>query len=317
MENSPFLTSENIVCSNHLLSRAKKLKKPNVVIANAGSVLPMLAALEATKIGIMTPIFVGDIKAIEKEADDLNWDITNFEIIAAKGEHESAKVAAKVCGCAHGDILMKGDLHSDIFMKATLTKESGLRTGRRLVHSFFITHPSDRRPLLISDAAVNIKPNLVTRKEATRFAVETLHILGNSRPKVAFLSATEVPTETMESSVEAATLCEWARKEIKNADFSGPLALDLILSPKSAKVKGFSENRVAGKADAIIVPDIVSGNTIFKALVYLSGGCAAGIVNGAKVPILLTSRSDPSAARIASVALANILRVESNLQNSA
>ena len=160
MDDSPFLTSEQIVCSNHLLSRAQKLKKPNVVIANAGSVLPMLAALEATKIGIMTPIFVGDVKAIEKEANDLNWDIGNFEIIAANGEHESAKIAAKVCGDGHGDILMKGDLHSDIFMRATLTKESGLRTGRRLVHSFFITHPSDRRPLLISDAAVNIKPNL-------------------------------------------------------------------------------------------------------------------------------------------------------------
>ena len=119
MEHSPFLTSEKIVCSNHLLSRAQKLKKPNVVIANAGSVLPMSAALEATKIGIMTPIFVGDVKDIEKEANDLNWDIANFEIIAAKGEYESAKVAAKVCGYGHGDILMKGDLHSDIFMKAS------------------------------------------------------------------------------------------------------------------------------------------------------------------------------------------------------
>ena len=316
MDSSPFLTSAKIVCSSDLLARAKKLKKPNVVIANAGSILPMLAAKEATLIGIMNPIFVGDVRAIEEEAASLKWDISDFEIVAAKGELESSELAAKLCGSGHGDILMKGDVHSDIFMKAVLTKDAGLRSSRRLVHTFFITHPSDQRPLLISDAAVNIRPNLATRKDATRFAVEILQILGNNRPKVAFLSATEVPLKNMESSVEAATLCDWARSEIKDADFSGPLALDLILSSESASVKGMSENKVAGKADAIIVPDIVSGNAIFKALVYLSGGCAAGVVNGAKVPILLTSRSDPTAARIASVALASILRANFGFNNS-
>ena len=313
MDNSPFLSSKEIVCSVDLLNRALKLKTPNVVVANAGSKLPMEAALEATLAGIMTPIFVGDITKITAEADELNWDISKFEMVEAQGEESSAKIAAELCGLGHGDILMKGDLHSDTFMKATLTKGSGLRTGKRLVHSFFITHPSDRRPLLISDAAVNIKPNLTTRKEATRFAVDILHVLGNQRPKVAFLSATEVPSASMESSMDAATLNEWATSEIKGADFSGPLALDLILSPKSVQVKGFSNDPVAGKADAIIVPDIVSGNAIFKALVYLAGGCAAGIVNGAKVPILLTSRSDPAAARIASVALATILSGSSKI----
>ena len=307
MERSPFLSSKEIICSADLLARALKFKKPNVVVANAASELPMKAAFEATVADLITPIFVGDIIKINNEAHKLNWDISSFEAISADGEENSAKIAAELCGFGHGDILMKGDLHSDVFMKATLTKDSGLRTGRRLVHSFLITHPSDKRPILISDAAVNIKPSLVTRKEATRFAVEIFHALGYERPKVAFLSATETPISTMESSLDAVSLSKWATAEIQDADFSGPLALDLILSSESARVKGLSKDRVAGNADAIIVPDIVSGNAIFKSLVYLAGGCAAGIVNGAKVPILLTSRSDPAAARIASIALATIL----------
>jgi len=192
-------------------------------------------------------------------------------------------------------------------MKAALNPVAGLRTDSRLVHVFHISHPDGGRPILISDAAVNVAPDMTTLQSSTKAVVSMLHKLGNAQPHVAFLSATESPTSSVPSSVEARALCNWAIENVRGADFSGPLALDLILSPASVAVKGMGHDPVAGQADAIIVPDIVSGNALFKSLVYLSGGCAAGVVLGAKVPILLTSRADPAAARLAAVALAAVL----------
>jgi phosphate acetyltransferase len=176
-----------------------------------------------------------------------------------------------------------------------------------LVHVFHITHPDGGKPLIISDAAVNVTPDMDTRKAAITNCVALLRKLGVAEPKVAMLSATESVLPAVPSSVEARELRDWARAEIPNAHFSGPLALDLILSPESVAIKGMGDDPVAGNADAIIAPDIVSGNALFKSLVYLSGGCAAGVVMGAKVPILLTSRADPAVARIASVALAAVI----------
>ncbi|MEM9585083.1 MAG: phosphate acyltransferase [Pseudomonadota bacterium] len=304
---NPFLSPREAVCPDNLLDMAKKVKNPRVAIARAGAPLPMEAARDAAEADIMEPVFCGERAMIEAEAEKLNWDISAFDIIEAEGEEESGKAAAFACGEGRADVLMKGQLHTDVFMKSALNRDAGLRTGNRLVHIFHISHPDGGKPILISDAAVNVAPNMETRQDATREVVKLLQLVGNERPKVAFLSATESVIPSVPSSVEADELTTWAKESVEGADFSGPLAMDLILSPDAVATKGLSADPVAGKADAIIVPDIVSGNGLFKSFVYLTGGCAAGIVMGAKVPILLTSRADPPAARMASICLASIV----------
>lgn len=304
---SPFLTNREAATPSGLLTLAQSSGTPRVAIARAGAALPMEAAKAATDAGIMTPIFTGEADTINAEADKLDWDISGYEIIAADGEEAAGRAAALACGEGRADVLMKGHLHTDVFMKSALSRDNGLRTGNRLVHVFHISHPDGGKPILISDAAVNVSPDLETRKAAITSCVDLLHKLGTAEPKVAMLSATESVLPAVPSSGEGRELRDWAVENIQNALFSGPLALDLILSPESAAIKGMGNDPVAGDADAIIVPDIVSGNALFKSLVYLSGGCAAGVVMGARVPILLTSRADPAAARLASVALAAIL----------
>jgi phosphate acetyltransferase len=303
---SPFLSPHAPVCPPDLLARAQALPKSRVAIANAGAELPMWAAFEATQKGLITPVFTGDRGAINDIAARLKWDISGFEILEAGSEEQAGRAAAMACGQGDADILMKGDLHSDIFLKTALSREADLRTGDRLVHFFHLSPPEGGRAIIVSDGAVNVSPDVKTRQIAAREMVDLLQKLGVARPRIAFLSATESPIPSVPSSVEARDLRDWARANIKDADFSGPLALDLILSQQSARHKGLKNDPVAGHADGVIVPDIVSGNVLFKALVYLSGGCAAGLITGARVPLLLTSRADPPAARLASIALAVI-----------
>lgn len=305
--NNPFLSQREAVCPDWLLDMAQKAATPRVAIARAGAPLPMEAARDATDANIMEPVFTGERAMIEAEAEKLGWDISQFQLIEAEGEQDSGMAAAMACGEGRADVMMKGQLHSDTFMRAALARDAGLRTGNRLVHIFHISHPDGGRSVTISDAAVNVDPNIDTRKDATKEVVKLLKMLGTERPKVAFMSATESVLPAVPSSVEADELATWAKAEISGADFSGPLALDLILSPAAVATKGLSNDPVAGQADAIIVPDIVSGNSLFKSLVYLTGGCAAGIVMGAKVPVLLTSRADPPAARMASACLAALV----------
>jgi len=302
-----FLSPELAECPADLLAKAAAAGRVRVAIARAGAALPMQAAKEATEAGIMEPIFTGERADIEREAEALGWDISAFRLVEAEGEAASGAAAATLCGAGEADVLMKGQLHTDAFMKAALSRDAGLRTGGRLVHIFHISPPDGGRPILVSDAAVNVAPNMETRKAATQSVVEMLAKLGNDAPRIAFLSATESPIPSVPSAVEGAELADWAKAEFPGAHFSGPLALDLILSPKAVATKGIEGDPVAGYADAVIVPDIVSGNTLFKALVYLGGGCAGGLVTGAKVPILLTSRADPAAARLASAALAAVM----------
>lgn len=305
MTRSPFVSATAPVCPPDLLIRAQETPNTVVAIAAAGAALPMQAAFEASQANIMTPLFCGEPDKILCEAKALSWDISKFEIIEAEGEDAAAQAAATACGEGRAGILMKGHLHTDSFMKAALARDAGLRTGERLVHIFHISHPTGGKPLLVSDAAVNVNPNIVTRQDALKHMTNLLIKLGNPRPKIAILSATESVIESVPSSVEADQLAKWADTHLPQADVAGPLAIDGILSPEAAQIKGLT-SPVAGSADAILVPDIVSGNAIFKSLVYLGGGCAAGVVLGAGVPILLTSRADPAAARLASVALAAI-----------
>lgn len=302
-----FLSNATAVAPARIVDMARNAVSPRVAIARAGAPLPMRAAMEATRANLMVPLFTGERSPIEAEADRLGWDISGFEIIETEGEAAAATAAARACGDGRADILMKGQLHTDAFMRAAVSRDSGLRTGRRFVHIFHVTTPDGTGSITISDAAVNVNPDIDTRRDATVAVVDLLHRLGNARPRVAFLSATESPIESVPSSIDARDLCDWARANVDQADFSGPLALDLILSPQSVAIKKITGDPVAGRADAIIVPDIVSGNALLKSFVYLAGGCAGGIVMGAKVPILLTSRADPPAARLASAALGAIV----------
>lgn len=308
MTNSTaFLSNLTASAPDDLIAKAVACPKPRVVIARAGAELPMQAAKDAVNAGLMVPIFTGEAEAIKKCADDLDWDISGFAVHETAGEAAAGLLAAELCGAGEADVLMKGHLHTDVFMKSALNRDAGLRTGQRLVHIFHMTAPDSNRALLISDAAVNVAPDLETRRAAITHSAAMLHALGVARPKIALLSATETPIPAVPSSVEAAELAKWAKDAVRDADVSGPLAMDLILSAAAAATKGLADDPVAGQADAIIVPDIVSGNAVFKTLAYTCGGCAAGVVMGAKVPILLTSRADPAPARMASVALASIM----------
>ncbi|MDB4111975.1 phosphate acyltransferase [Yoonia sp.] len=303
---SPFLSTREAQVPQDLIARAQTFGAPRVAIARAGAPLPMEAAQEATKAGIMIPVFVGEADMIRAEAAKLNWDISGYALHDTTGEEEAGLTAAGLCGAGEADVLMKGQLHTDVFMKSAVSRNAGLRTGNRFVHIFHISHPDGGKPILISDAAVNVNPDVLTRQSAIVEVKKLLNKLGNDRPKIAILSATESAIPSVPSSMDGKALSDWARENIEGIDVSGPLALDLIISPKAVATKKLTDDPVAGNADAIIVPDIVSGNALFKAFVYLAGGCAAGVVTGAKVPILLTSRADPPAARIASAALAAI-----------
>lgn len=303
---SPFLSTLHPKAPTDLINMARGFAAPRVAIARASAALPMEAAKEATIASIMIPVFVGEAEIIRAHAARLDWDISTYAIHDTNGEEEAGRTAAALCGTGEADVLMKGNLHTDVFMRSAVSRGAGLRTGKRFVHIFHITHPDGGKPILISDAAVNVTPNIETRQDCITECVALLHRLGNDRPKIAILSATESPISSVPSSMDGAELASWAKDNITNADVSGPLAFDLIMSPFAVATKRLSADPVAGHADAIIVPDIVAGNALFKAFVYLKGGCAAGIVTGAKVPILLTSRADPAAARMASAALAAI-----------
>ncbi|MGI9350323.1 MAG: phosphate acyltransferase [Rhizobiaceae bacterium] len=308
MSANPFLSKLDPVCPEHLLTLAKQNPPARTAIVRAGAPLPMQAAKAAFDKGIMEPVFVGEQAEIQSEAENLDWDISNFQIINTTGEKEAAREGALLGNRADVDVIMKGNLHTDTFMGALIKRETGIRTEKRLVHVFYITDPVKQHPLIICDGAVNVTPDLKTRQTAIVTVDALARRTGIARPKIAILSATESAIPSVPSSMEAKELADWASENVKSSDVRGPLALDLVLSQKSAETKGLIDDPVAGKADAIIVPDIVSGNAVFKSLVYLGGGCAAGIVLGGKIPVLLTSRADPPAARLASAALASIMR---------
>jgi len=265
-----------------------------------------VSARDAVEAGLMVPVFYGDEKRITDCAAQLDWDIKDFEIIAAKDETEAAGLAAHAAGRGDLDILMKGHIHTDVYLRAILNREAGLRTDGRLTHVFSMTFPGDDKPLLITDAAVNATPDFTTHQSIITNSLEVAGQLGIARPKVAFLSATETPNEYITSSLVARELANWAKQNVTGADFCGPLAFDLCVSKKAAQIKGV-DDPVAGAANIIVVPEVVVGNALFKAMVHMMGACSAGVVMGAKVPVVLTSRADPVAARLASVALANLM----------
>ncbi len=301
------LSSTPVICPPGLLEKAAGSPPLRTGIVNAVSSVVLESARDAANASIIEPALIGDETAIRKACDEMGWDISGIDVMHAEGEKAATALAAEAAGKGALGAIMKGHVHTDVFMGGLLKREAGLRTGGRLSHVFHMTVPDSDRVLLISDAALNTHPDHETSQAIIANTVTLANAIDIERPQIAILSATEEKLEAVPSSVAASELAAWANAGgINDADVYGPLSFDLAVSPHAVKIKGV-DFPVAGRADALIVPDIVSGNALFKMMVHFMGACAAGIVLGAKVPILLTSRSDPPSARIASAALAVIV----------
>ena len=297
------LSNKEIVCPNNLLDQAHKKKGVNAAIVNAGLPLPMLSVQDAVKENLITPIFIGNKKEILKCAEDLKWDISSFEIIHEPVENNTAAIAAKLASQDKVKIIVKGHIHTDILMKEVLKREYDLLGKTRLSHIWHMTNTKDDKPLIITDGALNVLPNIKTKMHILRNVIDFSNRIGIERPKIALLSATEEILDSIPSSLEAAEITKLAEKENLNADVFGPLAFDNSISKKSAGIKGI-KNTVAGEADVLLVPSVESGNALVKMMIYFMGACAAGVVIGGKVPVVITSRSDEAQARLASIAAA-------------
>jgi phosphate acetyltransferase len=263
--------------------------------------------VEAAEAGIVEPILVGPSRELKLVAEISGLSLDAYTIVEAGSEEEAAAKSTELCATGQAGALMKGSLHTDLLMKYVLQKEGGLRTTRRVSHVFIMDAPLYDRALLISDAAINIYPQLEEKIDIVQNAIDLAHALGIPEPKVAIMSAIETVNPKIISTLHAAALCKMAdRGQITGAILDGPLAFDTAVSAEAASVKQL-KSPVAGRADILIVPDLESGNMLAKQLEYLGGARLAGIVLGTKVPIILTSRADSAESRVASCAVASVL----------
>ena len=298
---------------SYLLDRANTKRLSRMAIAGADHKIALESAHKCALANLIEPVLIGDKRKIELLAESVAWDISKFQLINAIREDDIAQVAVSLARAGEVATLMKGHLHTDILMRAILNDKYGLRTNSRLSHIFHMTVPNNPRVLLITDGALNVAPNVSTKIEIVKNAVQLAHALGNNRPRVAMLSGTETAIKSMPSSTEALEVVERAKRgEINNALVDGPFAFDIAISQKAAELKGI-DSPVAGFADVIVVPNIEMGNGLFKMMVYFMSGLAAGVIIGAKVPIVLTSRADPPEARLAATAIANIISKHNSL----
>jgi len=297
------LSNKEIICPENLLKFAKEKKNITAGIVNAGKPLPMHSAMEAVKENLINPIFIGDKKEIIKSAEQLNWDISKYEIVNEEVENNTAPIAAKLANEGKIKIIVKGHIHTDILMKEVLKREYNLLGKKRLSHIWHMTIDKKDSPLIITDGALNVLPNIKTKMHILKNVVDFANRIGIQKPKVSILSATEEVLESVPSSLEAKEITKLAKEENINADVFGPLAFDNSISKKSAAIKGI-KNAVAGNADILLVPGVETGNGLVKMMIYFMGACAAGVVIGGKVPVVITSRSDEAQARLASIAAA-------------
>ena len=297
------LSNKEIVCPNNLLDKAHEKKGVKVAVVNAGKPLPMLSVQDAVAENLIEPIFIGDKKEILKCAENLKWDISKYEIIDEPVENNTAKIAAKLASKNKVKIIVKGHIHTDVLMKEVLKREYNLLGKTRLSHIWHMTVEKDGKPLIITDGALNVLPNVKTKMHILKNVINFSNRIGISRPKVAVLSATEEVLESVPSSLDAAEITKLAKDENLEAEVFGPLAFDNSISKKSAGIKGI-KNSVAGEADVLLVPSVETGNGLVKMMIYFMWACAAGVVVGGKVPVVITSRSDEAQARLASIAAA-------------
>jgi phosphotransacetylase/acyl dehydratase len=265
--------------------------------------ISLQAPLEAAKAGLIIPILVGPVTRIRQVAKDAGVDISGLRLIDAPDPEEAASQAVALASAGEVDLLMKGDLHTADLMHAIVAPNGGLQTARRISHVFLMDVPEYPRPLLITDAAINITPDLLDKADIIQNAIDLAHLIGIALPRVAILAAVETVSERMRSTVDAAALCKMAdRGQITGGLLDGPLAFDNAINEAAAAEKGIV-SKVAGRADILLVPDLEAGNMLVKQLTFMSGAEAAGLVLGARVPIILTSRADSLDSRLASCAL--------------
>src|SRR5215510_6183817 len=287
-----------------LLARCKGMTPVPTAVAHPCDDASLGAAVEAARAGIITPILVGPADRIRTVAKASGLDLAPYEIVDAAHSHAAAARAVELVRQGRAELLMKGSLHTDELMSEVVRRETGVRTDRRVSHVFVMDVPTYHKPLLITDAAVNIFPTLDDKRDIVQNAVDFLRALGIERPKVAILSAVETVTTKIPSTIDAAALCKMAdRGQIQGAILDGPLAFDNAISAEAARTKGIV-SAVAGDPDVIVVPDLEAGNMLAKNLTFLSRADAAGVVLGARVPIILTSRADNQRARMASCGVA-------------
>jgi len=290
----------------NLIESARKIPAPCCAVAHPCDASSLGSAVEAGRLGLFRPVLVGPQSRIRKVAQENGLDISGLELIDTPHSHASADRAVECVQSAQASLLMKGSLHTDELMHSVLGHQGGLRTERRLSHVFIMDVPSYDELLFITDAAVNIFPDLDTKADIVQNAID-LHLgLGLGTPRVAILSAVEQVSSKIPSTIEAAALCKMAQRgQIQGGVLDGPLALDNAISPEAARIKGI-ESDVAGRAQILVVPDLEAGNMLAKNLTFLAGASAAGVVLGAKVPIVLTSRADSGSTKLASCAVASL-----------
>ena len=290
-----------------LLDRAAGGAPTPVAVVHPCDETAIGAAVEAARLGLIAPILVGPEARIRAAAERAGVDLDGFRIVSTPHSHAAAAAAVELVRAGEVQALMKGSLHTDELMSAVLRDDAGLKTERRVSHVYLMDVPAYPRPLLITDAAINFAPDLLQKRDIVQNAIDLAHVLGVPRPKVAILAAVETVSPLMPSTVDAAALCKMAdRGQITGGDLDGPLALDNAVSLAAAREKGIV-SEVAGQADILLVPDLEAGNMLAKQLSFLAGADAAGVVLGARVPIILASRADSHRTRIASCALAVLL----------
>lgn len=297
------LSKKEIICPENLLRIAKTKGPIKVVIVNAGKAVSIESAKQAVDENLIDPVFVGDKSTIEKLAKNIKWNISKYEIIHEPVENNTALIAAKMASEDKVKIIVKGHIHTDVLMKAVLKRDLNLIGKKRLSHVWHMTLEKNDKPFIITDGALNVLPKLETKMHILKNSVEFAKRIGVNKPRVSILSATEEVLDSMPSSKEAKELTDRALKEGIKADVFGPLAFDNSVSEKAAQIKGI-KNKVVGKTDILLVPNVETGNALVKMMIYFMGACAAGVVIGGKVPVVITSRADDTQARLASIAAA-------------
>ncbi|ADJ23829.1 Phosphate acetyltransferase [Hyphomicrobium denitrificans ATCC 51888] len=290
-----------------LVAAAQRLSPLPTAVAQPCDESSLRGAIEARDAGLITPILVGPKAKIIDIARTIGLNLDGLEIIDVPHSHAAAAKAVDVVRSGKAELLMKGSLHSDELLGAVTSRETGLRTERRISHVFVMDVPTHSQTLFVTDAAVNIAPDLMAKRDIIQNAIDLYTALGLGKPKVAILSAVETVTTAIPSTIEAAALCKMAdRGQITGGELDGPLAFDNAISLTAARVKGI-KSPVAGHAQILVVPDLEAGNMLAKNLTFISNADAAGIVLGARVPIILTSRADNVRTRLASCAVAKLL----------
>jgi len=290
-----------------LLERCLSLEPVPTAVAHPCEASALSGAVEAAARKLISPLLVGPAEKIAETAKSANIDLGNLEIVDTPHSHAAAAKAVALVREGRAEVLMKGSLHTDELMSAIVSREGGLRTGRRISHAFIMDVPTYHKVLIITDAAINIAPALDDKVDICQNAIDLAISLGREKPKVAILAAVETVTSKMPATIDAAALCKMAdRGQIKGGILDGPLAFDNAISKEAAETKGI-RSEVAGDPDILLAPDLEAGNILAKQLSFLANADSAGMVLGARVPVILTSRADSVRSRIASCAVANLV----------